>query len=110
MQNEKGQIKGKRSPEKNARSKARNKARKEKNIARDLKIQEDTKVAWLYVYASHPFTNGWRNGLRIFSDLYFSSKDKFFELWGRPLVDDEALIRVQVTKDFNDWDYIPNDY
>lgn len=42
------------------------------------------------------------------ADLFFSSKEKFYELL--PWYKNEQLIKVHVPKDFNDWDYVPDNY
>lgn len=76
----------------------------------NVKKPPGTKFAWLYVFASHPWTIGWNDGDHAFHDLYFSSPEKFRELWGRPLDDQEALIKVWVPEDFTNWDYVPIDY
>jgi hypothetical protein len=79
-------------------------------VNRDEVLYKGTKNAWLYVFAHCPIIDGWKKGERICHELYFSSKEKFEELWGRPIDDREALIKVWVPEDFDDWDYIPNDY
>lgn len=70
-------------------------------------LPKNTKEAWMWVIACHPYTIGFPG---CGADLYFSSKEKFLKLLGRPLGDFEALIKVWVPKDFEDWDYIPNEY
>lgn len=46
---------------------------------------------------------------RVSVDLFFSSKEEFNErLNCSP--DGEQLIEVQVPDDFDDWDYIPDNY
>ena len=67
---------------------------------------ENTKEAYMWVIACHPWTIGYPG---CHADLYFSSKEKFLELLKRPLDEYEALVKVWVPKDFDDWDYIPND-
>lgn len=44
------------------------------------------------------------------ADLYFSSRVKFEELHRFPGSGDGFLLPVLVPKDFDDWDYIPDNY
>jgi hypothetical protein len=71
--------------------------------------RENVKPAWVYVYGCHRFTVGFPG---INGDLFFSSPAKFRELWGRDLDQDgsEVLVKVDVPADFDDWDYVPENY
>jgi hypothetical protein len=72
---------------------------------------KNTKPAWVWVYAMHPYTIGYPG---VQGDLFFSSPEKFRELLGRDLqpatVDQEVLVKVTVPEAFDDWDYIPENY
>lgn len=65
------------------------------------------KQVWIWVWtSSFPQLAG-----QVHGDLYFSSKEKFLELLERPMIDgEEALIKIWVDKDFDDMDYIPENY
>lgn len=61
------------------------------------------KTAWLWVVNWNTF-----NGRRAEAVLFFSSREEFLKLlpWGI----DEQLVEVKVHEDFDDWDYIPDNY
>lgn len=67
----------------------------------------NTKPAWVWVYAIHPYCIGYPG---IMGDLFFSSPDQFQTLLGRPLEESDNLVKVTVPADFDDWDYIPENY
>lgn len=49
----------------------------------------------------------------VSADLFFSSKEVFQKLLGwrdKERMDKEQLVLIQVPDDFEDLDYIPNDY
>lgn len=66
-----------------------------------------TKPAWVWVYGLHPYTIGYPG---INGDLFFSSPAKFRELLGRDPDEYETLVKVRVPLDFDNWDYIPENY
>jgi hypothetical protein len=72
---------------------------------------KNTKPAYLWVFARHPYTIHYPG---VQGDLFFSSPEKFRELLGRDLqpaaVDEEVLVKVTVPLDFDNWDYIPENY
>jgi hypothetical protein len=68
---------------------------------------EGTKTAYMWVYSVHPYGIGYPG---VCAELFFSSPEKFKELLGREPGEYEALVKVTVPKDFDDWDYIPEDY
>jgi hypothetical protein len=72
-----------------------------------MSAMDDYKEAYVWVHACHPYTIGYPG---VNADLYFSSREKFLEALQRPVNEFEALIKCWVAKDFDDWDYIPNDY
>ena len=43
-------------------------------------------------------------------DLFFSSRDKFLSLLQTRDSEKEILVPVNVPDDFDDWDYIPDNY
>jgi hypothetical protein len=43
-------------------------------------------------------------------DLFFSSLEKFYELYGCNDAKAQILVPVHVPLDFNNWDYIPDNY
>lgn len=45
---------------------------------------------------------------RISADLFFSSKERFYELWTQ--APGEQLVPVQVPLEFDNLDYIPENY
>jgi hypothetical protein len=47
---------------------------------------------------------------QVSADLFFSSKEKFRALYGASNPADEQLVKVNVPDDFDDWDYIPENY
>jgi hypothetical protein len=50
---------------------------------------------------------------RINADLVFSSREKYEELRGAPILhldDADQLVEIQVPDEFDDWDYIPDNY
>lgn len=47
---------------------------------------------------------------RLSADLFFSSKEKFRELWKQEMRGFDQLVEVSVPDDFDDWDYIPENY
>ena len=67
----------------------------------------NTKEAYMWVHACHPYTVGFPG---CNAELFFSSKENFLKLLERPMDEFEALVKVWVPKDFDNWDYIPNDY
>lgn len=67
----------------------------------------DYKDAWMFVFSRHPYTIGFPG---VNADLFFSSPEKFKELLARDMDEYEALVKVRVPADFDDWDYFPNDY
>ena len=69
--------------------------------------RENVKDAWMWVYACHPYTIGFPG---VNADLFFSSPENFHQLLGRKLSQYETLLKVQVPADFEDWDYIPENY
>lgn len=77
------------------------------NKAYEDKMKNNYKDAYMWVYSCHPYTIGFPG---CNADLFFSGREKFLELLGRPMDDYEALVKVRVPKDFDNWDYIPNDY
>ncbi len=46
----------------------------------------------------------------IGADLFFSSKEKFEELLGRSLDSKDMLFPIMVPDDFDNWDFIPDNY
>lgn len=67
---------------------------------------ENTKPAWIWVHAIHPYCVGYPG---VVAELFFSSPEKFRELLGRDDAE-ETLVPVTVPKDFDNWDYIPENY
>jgi hypothetical protein len=47
---------------------------------------------------------------QVSADLFFSSPEKFRELYTASDADVQQLVQVQVPDDFDDWDYIPDNY
>jgi len=68
---------------------------------------KDTKVAYMWVYAQHPWCIGYPG---VVGDLFFSSPEKFRECLERDPDEGDYLVKVTVPKDFDDWDYIPENY
>jgi hypothetical protein len=68
---------------------------------------KDSKAAWMLVYAIHPYCINYPG---VIADLYFSSPEAFAKLWERPLGRGEALVEITVPNDFDNWDYIPDNY
>jgi hypothetical protein len=68
---------------------------------------DNAKDAWMWVFSRHPYTINYPG---VNADLFFSSPETFKQLLGREMDDYEALVKVRVPLDFDDWDYIPNDY
>lgn len=46
----------------------------------------------------------------VTADLFFSSREAFCKLWLSSSAESEQLVEVDVPDDFNDWDYIPENY
>ena len=79
----------------------------EGNLPRESNpLDTDYKDAFVWVYGVHPYCVGFPG---ITGDLFFSSHEAFLKCRGR-LDDYEALVKVRVPKDFDDWDYIPDSY
>ncbi len=72
-----------------------------------MSAYDNTKPAWVWVYAIPPYVIGYPG---VMGDLFFSSPEKFKELLGRELEDTDTLVKVTVPNDFDDWDYIPDNY
>lgn len=70
--------------------------------------QEHKVVAWAWVHAKRPHHIGYP-GISG-GELFFSSPEKFKQLLGREMDEFEALVKVPVPPDFDNWDFIPNDY
>lgn len=47
---------------------------------------------------------------KVTADLFFSSVEKFNELWPWKDSEPQQLVAVQVPDDFDNWDYIPDNY
>jgi hypothetical protein len=47
---------------------------------------------------------------QVTADLFFSSPEKFKELYTGSDVDQQQLVAVQVPDDFDRWDFIPDNY
>jgi hypothetical protein len=47
---------------------------------------------------------------QVSADLFFSSPEKFRELYTASDAAEQQLVPVQVPDDFDDWDYIPDNY
>lgn len=55
--------------------------------------------------------NAWgRVAPNVTVDLFFSSREKFEELLGWSNMDKEILVPVEVPEEFEDLDYIPENY
>jgi hypothetical protein len=67
----------------------------------------DTKTAYVWVYPIHPYCVGYPG---VLGDLFFSSPEAFKKCLERPLTADDTLVKVTVPADFDDWDYIPENY
>jgi len=68
---------------------------------------DNTKPAFMWAYAIHPYCIGYPG---VCADLFFSSPEKFRECLERDPEPGDMLVPVTVPADFDDWDYIPNDY
>jgi len=68
----------------------------------------NVKKAWVWVFPAHPYTVGYP-GIAG-GDLFFSSPEKFKELLGRDPDDTDTLAPVWVPPDFDNWDYMPENY
>ena len=72
---------------------------------------ENTKDAYIWAFGIHPVCIGFPG---IEGDLYFSSIEKFDEVIGLKRIEEsdgyETLVKVKVPKDFDDWDYCPDNY
>jgi hypothetical protein len=66
-----------------------------------------TKTALVWVHDVHPYCINYPG---VIAELFFSSREVFEQLLGRPLDDGDALVKVRVPVDFDHWDFIPNDY
>lgn len=67
-----------------------------------------TKKAYLWVVNWGVF--GIHKTPYVTADLFFSSREKFWELLGTSLPREEQLVEVDVPIDFVSWDYIPDNY
>lgn len=67
-----------------------------------LRDGEEGKPALLWIAMLH--------GSFFGADLYFSNRTRFEELHKFSKAEDGFLLSVLVPKDFNDWDYIPDNY
>ena len=47
---------------------------------------------------------------RVTVDLFFSSREKFLSLLCTSDKEKEILVPINVPDDFDDWDYIPDNY
>jgi hypothetical protein len=65
------------------------------------------KSAWLWVA---DFGETVKPGMRICADLFFSSKEKFRELYTCSDAWEQQLVLVSVPDDFDWWDFIPDNY
>ena len=67
----------------------------------------DKKRAFMWVHAIHPYCIGYPG---VVAELFFSSEDAFRKCLGREPDPDDRLVPVTVPIDFDNWDFIPNDY
>lgn len=58
------------------------------------------------VYGWAVYVPQWNRPLAI--DLFFSSRERFYELWNGTGV--EQLVEITVPEGFDDLDYIPDNY
>jgi len=70
----------------------------------------DTKKAYLWVVDQHMFLHN-SSTPQFTADLFFSSKKKFKEVCPFvTLTKLNQLVEVRVPKDFEDWDFCPDNY
>jgi hypothetical protein len=68
------------------------------------------KTAWLWI-VDWSFARQTKGGPgQVSADLFFSSKEQFRALYGASNPADEQLVKINVPDDFDDWDYIPENY
>lgn len=73
----------------------------------DQKRVLNSKAAYLWIA---DFGEHVKPSMRICADLFFSSKEKFYSLYGCSDKYDQQLVKVAVPKDFDWWDFIPENY
>jgi hypothetical protein len=72
-----------------------------------MSAYDNTKPAWMWVHPIHPYCVGYPG---VVAELFFSSPAAFDQLLGRHRDPTDNLVEVTVPADFNDWDFIPENY